>query len=80
MLLKTILNRVQKFKSFLYKSVRWVDDDQALEIELAERANGQALWQGLPGLRSAGAAALGVCTAVGPESVSRVRPAAGAVC
>ncbi len=43
MLLKTILNRVQKFKSFVYKSVRWADAAQVLEIEVAERANARAM-------------------------------------
>ena len=37
MQLKTILNRVQKFKSFVYTKVRWADSE--LEIEVAERAN-----------------------------------------
>ncbi|WP_294043037.1 hypothetical protein [Thiolapillus sp.] len=43
MQLKTILNRVQKFKSFVYKSVRWVGNEAApeLEVEVAERANGK---------------------------------------
>ena len=42
MQLKTILNRVQKFKSFVYKLVRWVGNEAApeLEVEVAERANG----------------------------------------
>lgn len=41
MLLKTILNRVQKFKSFVYTTVRWVDSEQtpALEVEVRERSN-----------------------------------------
>ena len=45
MQLKTILNRVQKFKSFVYKSMRWVGTDAApeLEVEVAERANGQPI-------------------------------------
>jgi transposase len=44
MQLKTILNRVQKFKSFVYARVRWAgcDEEPALEVEVAERANGQA--------------------------------------
>jgi transposase len=46
MLLKTILNRVQKFKSFVYTSVRWADAAQALEIEVAERANGRPTCSG----------------------------------
>jgi len=42
MLLETILNRVQKFKSFVYQQVRWTDGGEALELEVAERANGRA--------------------------------------
>ena len=30
MLVETILNRVQKFKSFVYKSVRWLSTNQIL--------------------------------------------------
>ena len=45
MQLKTYRNRVQKFKSFVYKSMRWVGTDAApeLEVEVAERANGQPI-------------------------------------
>ena len=45
---KTILNRVQKFKSFVYGAVRWVEDSSppALEVELHRRANGQAVCSG----------------------------------
>ncbi len=48
MQLKTILNRVQKFKSFVYKSVRWVGNEAApeLEVEVAERANGKPVCSG----------------------------------
>jgi transposase len=48
MQLKTILNRVQKFKSFVYTSVRWVGSAAApeLEVEVAERANGKPLCSG----------------------------------
>lgn len=35
MLLKTILNRVQKFKSFVYHEVRWGDPGQdSLEVQV----------------------------------------------
>lgn len=44
MLLKTILNRVQKFKSFVYTAVRQVGD--VLEVEVAARANGKPLCSG----------------------------------
>jgi hypothetical protein len=47
MLIKTILNRVQKFKSFVYKSVRWVESTESpepeLEVEVVERTNGRAI-------------------------------------
>lgn len=46
--LKTILNRVQKFKSFVYGAVRWVDDapQPMIEAELRPRTNGRALCSG----------------------------------
>ena len=42
MQLKTILNRVQKIKSFVYGAVRWVEGaaSPTLEVELHPRANG----------------------------------------
>ena len=48
MLVKTILNRIQKFKSFVYKSVVWAGtpDDPVLEIQLVERANGKPICSG----------------------------------
>ena len=48
MQLKTILNRVQKFKSFVYTEVRWTGSETQpeLEVEMAERANGRALCSG----------------------------------
>jgi len=48
MQLKTILNRVQKFKSFVYTRARWAGSREApeLEVEVAERANGRALCSG----------------------------------
>lgn len=43
MQLKTILNRVQQFKSFVYAKARWVDSakEPELEVEVVERANGR---------------------------------------
>lgn len=48
MQLTTILNRVQKFKSFVYTAVHFVGDAQtaALEIDVRARANGSALCSG----------------------------------
>ncbi len=48
MLVKTILNRVQKFKSFVYGAVRWIDyeGEPALEVELRARANSRPLCSG----------------------------------
>jgi len=34
MQLKTILNRMQKFKSFVYKSVRWAGSPESPELEV----------------------------------------------
>jgi transposase len=51
MLFKTILNRVQKFKSFLYQQVRWTEGGGALEIEVAERANARPACAGCGKLR-----------------------------
>ena len=45
MQVKTILNRIQKFKSFVYTTVRWLGSTDApeLEIEMVERANSRPL-------------------------------------
>jgi transposase len=40
----TILNRVQKFKSFVYSTVRWAGD--VIEIEVVPRANGKPVCSG----------------------------------
>ncbi len=46
--MKAILNRVQKFKSFVYTKVRWTGDGDTseLEVEVAERANGRPVCSG----------------------------------
>src|SRR6266851_3332585 len=46
--LQTILNRVQRHKSFVYETVRWVEDKSggALEVEVRARANGKAICSG----------------------------------
>lgn len=45
MQLKTILNRVQKFNSFVYGAIRWTGNEQepAVEVELQPRANSRGL-------------------------------------
>lgn len=45
MQIKTILNRIQKFKSFVYGAVRWIETagEPAIEAELRPRSNSQAL-------------------------------------
>jgi transposase len=45
MQLKTILNRVEYFKSFVYGKARWVDDAErpTIEIEIEARKNGQPI-------------------------------------
>jgi len=48
MQIKTILNRVQKFKSFVYGSVFWVEDasEPTVEIELRPRSNSRPICSG----------------------------------
>jgi len=48
MQIKTILNRVQKFKSFVYGAVRWVEGSTgpALEVELQPRSNSRGVCSG----------------------------------
>jgi transposase len=48
MQLKTILNRVQKFKSFVYGNISWVESGGtvALAIEIAARANSRPICSG----------------------------------
>jgi transposase len=48
MQLKTILNRVQKFKSFVYQSVQWLESDGvlALVIEIVPRAHSDPICSG----------------------------------
>jgi len=48
MQLKTILNRVQKFKSFVYGNIVWLDSDTnlALLVEVAARANSKPICSG----------------------------------
>ena len=48
MQLKSILNRVQKFRSFVYGEAAWVGagDAAQLEVEVTERANGRPVCSG----------------------------------
>jgi len=48
MQLKTILNRVQKFKSFVFQEVRWADSSGILKliITIAARANSRSICSG----------------------------------
>ena len=48
MQLKTILNRVEYFKSFVYRKVEWVDDAKrlTLEVQVEARKNGQPICSG----------------------------------
>lgn len=54
MQLKTILNRVQKFKSFVYTTVGWIEHagEPALEVGIEPRANSRALCSGCERPRS----------------------------
>ena len=51
MQLKTILNRVENFKSFVYGNARWVDDPPRLtiEVEIHARKNGWPICSGCDG-------------------------------
>jgi transposase len=48
MQLKTILNRVENFKSFVYGKARWVDDADGptIEVEIEARKNGRPICSG----------------------------------
>jgi len=48
MQLKTILNRVEYFKSFVYGKARWVDDAEVptIEIQIEARRNGRPICSG----------------------------------
>jgi len=45
MRIETILNKCQKFKSFIYKNVRWttIDGEECIEAEITPRKNGKAI-------------------------------------
>ena len=48
MRLKTILNRVENFKSFVYGKARWVDDAEVptIEVQVEARRNGRPICSG----------------------------------
>ena len=48
MLLKTILNRVQKYKGFIYESLAWRDqsDDPTIDVRVVARLNSRAVCSG----------------------------------
>jgi hypothetical protein len=48
MQIKTILNRVQKFKSFVYGAIRWVEGAAVptLEVEIQPRLNSRPVCSG----------------------------------
>lgn len=46
MQLKTILNHVERHKSFVYQEARFADDKRAIEIPIEARANGRAVCSG----------------------------------
>ncbi len=48
MRLKTILNRIEHYKSFVYGKVRMLEEDGklAIEVEVAARANGRPICSG----------------------------------
>ncbi len=48
MLLKTILNRIERYKSFVYGNARWVEGAErpTIEVEVHARKNGRAICSG----------------------------------
>ena len=46
MQVKTILNHVQPFKSFVYKKVRWDESKTAIEVQVEPRANSRPICLG----------------------------------
>jgi hypothetical protein len=48
MQLKTILNRVTNYKSFVVEKVKWAEDSEesVLEVEMRSRANGRPICSG----------------------------------
>ena len=48
MQVKTILNRIQKFKSFVYGAVRFIDTAEKphIDVEIWPRANGKPVCSG----------------------------------
>ena len=70
MQLQTILNRVERYKSFVHKKIMW-DENEAcptLQVEIEHRANGQPIFSGfgrdMIGLRRA----VGICALAADKS------------
>ena len=53
MQVKTILNRIQKYKSFVYGAVRFIDaaDEPHIEVDMWHRANSKPVCSGCGGCR-----------------------------
>ena len=84
MQLKTILNRIEPFKSFVYTRIKMIDDGDRpqIEVTIEPRANGRPICSGCgraaTRLRSATAAtAVRLRAAVGHGRVVSLRDAAG---
>ena len=83
MQVKTILNQVQRHRSFVYGPARWVAGSRlALEVEVRPRATSRGQCSGC-GNAAAGydtlSARLRVCAAVGDGGVLGLRDAPGSV-
>lgn len=46
MQLKTILNQVERHKSFIYQEARWSETGDAIEVPIEPRANSRAICSG----------------------------------
>ena len=46
--MKSILNRIERYKSFVYKKAAWVDNasQPTIEVQIEPRANGRPLCSG----------------------------------
>ncbi len=80
MQIKTILNRVQKYKSFVYGAVHWVEEATVptLEVEMEARTNSRPVCGRCgckrPGLRQVACQALRVHSDMGDQGVFGLSP------